>query len=256
MPMKSTHDELRSMIADATMADLERLVEAVDRWPRPTRVAVSLELARQCPDRRADLEKDLVDELVRSASAPLTRVARRVVGRREPDELHESVTISAARLGVSVKVPPGGTLRGRLGALTGALVDRAVRDLSPAEQQQLGIDVVDRIAPRTSPAYELARAATMPALHHLIGPTVLAKIVESILVQMTTMVLGRHFARAAVGAALARLPLGVALGPIAWGGGVAMAAWELQQPALRKLLPAFVTLGFVALRSQRLVQKN
>ena len=223
-------------------------MRALDRWPRPTRAAVSLELARS-HHQRAELEEDLVTEIERCASAPLSRLARRSIRKPAVDELHEAVTESAKRLGVSVRVPSGGTLRGRLGALTGALVDRAVMAMSPAEQQRMGIDVIDRIDPRSS-ATDIARTPrASAALHSALGPAALAKVVEGILVQTTSMVLGRHAARVAVGAALGRVPaLAVALGPIAWGSGGVMLAWELQKPALRKLVPALVCLGFVALR--------
>ena len=72
---------------------------------------------------------------------------------------------------------------------------------------------------------------------------------ESVIVEVSSLVVGRHVARAAVGAALARIPLGAVLGPVAWGSSAATLAWELQKPAFRKLVPAFVTLGFVALRA-------
>jgi hypothetical protein len=247
-PTTSTNDELRSLLASATFEDLERLLSALDRWPRPTRAAVSLGLARSSPARRSELEADLADEIARCASAPLSRVARRAIRRPAVDELHDAVTESAKRLGVSVRVPPGGTLRGRLAAMTGALVDRAVFEMSPTEQQRMGVDVITRIDPRSG-ATDVARTLALPALHRALGPAALAKVIEGILVQTTSVVLGRHAARVAVGAAIARVPaLAVALGPIAWGSGGVLLAWELQKPALRKLVPALVCLGFVALR--------
>jgi hypothetical protein len=246
----TSQQELRVLLRRATADDLERLVAALDRWPRPTRVAVSFDLASAHADQRPVLEEDLVTEIQRCAAAPLSRSARSVLRRPVPDDLHEVITLSASRLGVGVKVPPGGTFTGRLAALSGALVDRAVRDLPPAEQQRLGVEVLDRVEPRSRGAADLARAAAAPALHQLLGPAVLARVMESVLVQVSSLVVGRHVARAAVGAALARVPLGAALGPLAWGSGAALVAWELQKPALRKLVPAFVTLGFVALRRE------
>lgn len=247
----TTNEELRALLTRATLDDLERLVTALDRWPRPTRVAVSLDLARAHSDQRAVLEQDLAAEIERCASAPLARGARHVLRQPARDELHEVITQSAKRLGVGVKVPPGGTLTGRLAALSGALVDRAVRDLPPAEQQRLGIEALDRVEPRSRGVRDLARAAAAPALHQLVGRAALARVMESVLVEVSSFVIGRHVARAAVGAALARVPLGAVQGPVAWGSSAAMLAWELQKPALRKLVPAFVTLGFVALRPTR-----
>jgi hypothetical protein len=247
--MPSTSDsELQSLLASATLEDLERLVHALDRWPRPTRVVVSLELARGHDLRRSELEADIATEIARCASAPLARVARRAMRRPAGDELHEAITESAQRLGVGVRVPPGGTLRGRLAALTGALVDRAVHEMSPAEQQRMGVDVIERIDPRSSAA-DVARTLALPALHRVLGPAALAKVIEGILVQTSTVFLGRHAARVAAAAVLARVPaLAVALGPVAWGSGGILLAWELQKPAFRKLVPVLVCLGFVALR--------
>jgi uncharacterized protein YaaW (UPF0174 family) len=38
------------------------------------------------------------------------------------------------------------------------------------------------------------------------------------------------------------------LGPIVWATSAALLAWELQRPADRKVIPALVILGLVALR--------
>lgn len=244
--MKTSHDELRDLLHDATTSDLDRVLHALDRWPRPTRAAVTFALARVNDDGRDALESDLAEEIVRCASAPMSRAARRVLRRPARDDLHDVVTVCAKRLGVGVRVPIGGTLRGRLAAMSGALVDRAVREMSAETQQRLGIDAIDRLEPRSNAA-ELAGAAALPALHAALGSAALASVVEGIVIQGVAVVVGRHVARAAVSAAAARVPA-AALGPVAWGAGGLMLAWELQKPALRKLLPAFVALGFVAMR--------
>lgn len=232
------------------MEDLTRIVTALDRWPRPTRAVVSLTLARTDPGRRQELEDDIVRELTRCASAPLTRAARRLTRRPERDELHDVVTETAKRLQVSVRVPIAGTLRGRLASMAGALVDRAVVSMSPEEQQRLGIDAIDRIEPRTN-ARDVARAVALPAIHRALGPAALAKVIEAVILQTTSVFLGREIARAMLGGVLGRIPaLGAAFGPIAWGAGGAMLAWEVQKPAYRKLVPALVCLGFVALRTR------
>jgi hypothetical protein len=48
--MKNSREELRDLLSRATMEDLERIVHALDRWPRPTGLAVSMMLARNHPD--------------------------------------------------------------------------------------------------------------------------------------------------------------------------------------------------------------
>lgn len=242
--------DLRDLLATATLEDLERVVAALDRWPRPTRAAVSLALARTDTARRPELEDDIVREITRCASAPLTRAARRAARRPPRDELHEVITEASKRLNVSVRVPIGGTLRGRLASMAGALVDRAVLAMPPEEQQRLGIDALDRIEPRTN-AREIARAVALPAIHRALGPAALAKVIEAVILQTTSIFLGQQVARAMLGGALARLPaLGAAFGPLAWGASAGMVAWEIQKPAYRKLVPALVCLGFVALRSR------
>ena len=79
--MTESRDELRALLARATTEDLERIVTALDRWPRPTGLAVSLMIAREHPDLRREVEESIVMELERAASSPLGRNARRVLGR-------------------------------------------------------------------------------------------------------------------------------------------------------------------------------
>jgi hypothetical protein len=246
--MNTSMDEVRALCALATMDDLERIVGALDRWPRPTGVAVSLDLARTHPDRRGDVEEGIALEIARASSAPMTRAARRAFFRPKRDEIHDAVTEVAKRLDVRVRVPTGGTLKGRLAGMTGALVDRAVLAMPAHEQQRLGIEVLDRIDPRSN-AREIARAAAVPALYQALGPVAL-KAVEAVVIEAVGVFVGRHVARLAIGAALTKLPAAASiLGPAAIAGGVALTAYELQKPAFRKLVPAFVALGFVALRA-------
>src|SRR4051812_33987185 len=109
--MKENRDELRELLTRATIEDLERIVIALDRWPRPTGLAVSMMIAKQHPEARGDVEEGIVMELERAASAPLVRVARRVFRQPRHDELHDAITESARRLDVRVRVPIGGTLQ-------------------------------------------------------------------------------------------------------------------------------------------------
>ncbi len=246
----TTHEEIMSLLESATFEELSQIANALDRWPRPTGVGVSLLLARATPSRRGDLEVDIARELERCASAPMTRIARRAARLPARDDLHEAVTETAMRLGVKVRVPIAGTLRGRLAALSGALVDRAVHAMSPEEQQRHGKGALDRISPRTNAA-EVAGAIAVPALHGALGPAVLGQLVEGIMLQATALVVGRAAARALMRSAIGKMPMLVAAsGPLAWGASSAMLVYEVQKPAYRKLVPALVCLGFVALRSR------
>jgi hypothetical protein len=238
--MNESRDELRALLARATMEDLERIVTALDRWPRPTGLAVSLLIARQHPDSRRDVEEGIVMELERAASAPLERTARRVFRKPARDELHEAITETARRLDVRVRVPVGGTLTSRLHALTTSVVDRAVAALPPEEQRRLLGDALDRTDPKTS-LPDVARAAAVP----LLG----APIVEGIVVHAAAAFLGREVARQMLRALVARAPfLPAALGPLAWTGGGALLAWELAKPAYRKLVPALLFVGLLTMR--------
>ena len=240
--MNESRDELRMLLARATMEDLERIVTALDRWPRPTGLAVSLMIARQSkdPSTRREVEEGIVMELERAASAPLERTARRVLRKPARDELHEAITETARRLDVRVRVPIGGTLTSRLHALTSSVVDRAVAALPPDEQRRLLGDALDRSDPKTS-LPDVARAAAVP----LLG----APIVEGIVVHAAAAFLGREVARQLLRTLIARAPfLPAALGPLAWTGGGALLAWELTKPAYRKLVPALLFIGLLTLR--------
>jgi hypothetical protein len=241
--MKESRDELRALLAKATMEDLERIVTALDRWPRPTGLAVSLMIARQRPEAceaRRDVEEGIIMELERAAAAPLERTARRVLRRAERDELHDAITETARRLDVRVRVPLGGTLTTRLHALTTSVVDRAVASLPPAEQRRLLGDALDRSDPKTSMP-DVARAAAIPVLG--------APIVEGIVIHAAAAFLGREVARGILRAVVARAPfLPAVLGPLAWTGGGALLAWELAKPAYRKLVPALLFVGLLTLR--------
>jgi hypothetical protein len=238
--MTDSRNELRALLARATMEDLERIVKALDRWPRPTGLAVSLMIARQHPESRTEVEEGIVMELERAASAPLERTARRVFRKPARDELHEAITETARRLDVRVRVPIGGTLTTRLHALTTSVVDRAIASLSPDEQRRLLGDALDRSDPRTSMP-DMARAAAIP----LLG----APIVEGIVVHTAAAFLGREVARGLLKAVIARAPfLPAVLGPLAWTGGGALLAWELAKPAYRKLVPTLLFVGLLTLR--------
>lgn len=240
--MNESRDELWSLLQRATMEDLERIVTALDRWPRPTGLAVSLMIARQHhdPGSRRDVEEGIVMELERAASAPLERTARRAFRQPARDELHEVVTETARRLDVRVRVPVGGTFTSRLQALTTSVIDRAVASLPPDEQRRLLGDALDRTDPKTS-LPDVARAAAVP----LLG----APIVEGIVVHAAAAFLGREVARGMLRALIARAPfLPAVLGPLAWTGGGALLAWELAKPAYRKLVPALLFVGLLTLR--------
>jgi hypothetical protein len=238
--MNESRDELRALLGHATIEDLERIVTALDRWPRPTGLAVSLMIARQRPESRQEVEDGIVMELERAASAPLERTARRVLRKPARDEIHEAVTETARRLDVRVRVPVGGTLTSRLRALTTSVVDRAIASLPPDGQRRLLGDALDRSDPKTSMP-DLARAAAIPVLG--------APIVEGIVVHAAAAFLGREVARGLLRAAIARAPfLPAVLGPLAWTGGGALLAWELAKPAYRKLVPALLFVGLLTLR--------
>jgi len=207
--MKSSRDELREILAEATDDDLGRIVGALDRWPRPHSLAISLQLGV-----RHDVEEGIAMEIERAAKAPLTRIARRIGRQPARDDLHDAVTETARRLDVLLRVPIGGTLRGRIVAMTSAVIDRAAMSLPAEEQLRLLDDALDRSEPKTSMP-DVVRAAAIP-------------------------VLGREVARAAF------LPALVA--PATWAASGAMLAWELQKPAYRKLVPALLYVGLIALR--------
>jgi hypothetical protein len=247
--MTETEAELRELLARAEMVDLERVTATLDRWPRPARLADTLSVARSSndPATRRALEDAIARALLRDASGEVAHAARRLVGRTSRPDLHAAVTRTAKRLGV--RAPAAGTLAGRLGALTSSFVDRTLLTMSAAEQQRLVGEGVDRTAGHRRGASQVARAAALPALHATIGTAALLRVAEAIVAQTTAALLGRELARAATRAVLARAPfVTAALGPAAWAASAAMLIYEVQRPADRKLTPALLCLGLVALR--------
>ncbi len=249
LPIKNPtpDDELRALLARAELADLDRLAGVLDRFPRPALLADCRSLTKERPKMRGALEEAIQRSLVRDASSELGHLGRRL--RRLPPraDLHGAVTRAGKRLGV--RVPIAGSLTGRLAALTTALVDKTFAALPPEEQERLLSEGLDRADLRDRAAPRLARAATLPALHTLLGPVALVRIAEGVVTEVCAALLGREVARAATRAMLAKAPLvSATLGPVVWATSAALLAWELQRPADRKVIPALVILGLVALR--------
>lgn len=242
--------ELRRLLARADFVDLERLVAILDRWPRPARLADAWSVARTSSDpaARAHLEEVMVSAFLRDATGELAWNAKRLVGRTATPDLHAAITRAGRRLGTR-PVPAAGTITGRLAALTTAFVDRTLAKLPPEEQQRLVAQGIARTTGAVPSAPRVVQAAALPALHAAIGTAALVRVAEAIASQMTAAILGREIARATMRAIVSRAPIvTAALGPAAWAVSAATLVWEVQRPADRKVIPALVCLGLIAMR--------
>lgn len=236
------------------MADLARIASILNRWPKPPRLAeaTTLALTSNTESARQRLEELLLRAIVRDATSELRWATRRYVLRRAhprcDDDLHEAITRSAKTLALRV-VPPAGTIRGRVAALTRAFVDKTLMSMTPEAQHALLAEGIVRTTGRFPGAHRAAQAAMLPALQATIGTAALVKVAEALVVQTTRTVLGREIAKAATKALVSRAPiLANALGPAAWLASAAMIGYELQRPADRKLVPTMLCLGLIALR--------
>ncbi|MDC7706384.1 hypothetical protein [Vogesella indigofera] len=153
------------------------------------------------------------------------------------------------RLKVSIK--HGGSVEGRLERLVTAVVEKELFSKSPSELaeafKKMGVGDADAKLIMEH-LVKNGKVAVLPIIIQVLGPKVALSIIETIIISLIAQIVGREAAKALVKEVMKRNPLLNTLGPLMWALSGAWLAYDLQGPALRKIVPICLYLGVVALR--------
>ena len=242
------------LLNKCTVADFEYLSGQLDSWVSFTddkgrKNLLAIYKEDPTSENKQKLAEKLDKQIGYYASADLAFLYRMVV--KGKGNLLEDEMIADVAKKLKVRLKPVGTTEAKLERMVKAVVEKELLsksadelaeafskfDFSPKQTKEI-LDEIKKIG----------KLAIIPILVRVVGPKVVEKLVETIVVAILAQIIGREAAKVIFKEVAKRNPWVNALGPVVWAVSAAWLAFDLQGPAYRKTVPVCLYLGVVGLR--------
>lgn len=240
---------MKQILAKCTQSDFEYLSEVLDSYVSFTDDSKRKDLLAQYPYSKSELV-DLMDKQIRYyGSSDVAYLWRSLFNNDGGVSAQEIISDVASKLKVSLKL--GVSVERSLEILATKLVEKELQKKKPEELKELFKSVgvgnanLEQIADFMK---HNGKAAVLPLLMKLCGPQFVYSLVQSIIVGVLAVYLGKEAAKKLLSELLKRNPWLAAFGPVVWFVSAGWVAADLQGAAYRKTVPICLYLGLVALR--------
>lgn len=240
---------MKQLLNKCTKTDLRYISDVLDGYISFTDDKKRKSLLAQYPHSKAELVH-LMDKQIRYyGSSDVAYLWRSLFSNDGGVSAEEVIADVAKKLKVEIKL--GASVERSLEILATRVVEKELHNKSPeelAEQfKKMGVGNTD-IQKVMNFMKKNAKATVLPFLVKLLGEKTVFAVVQSIIIGVISVYLGKETAKALLQEVIKRNPWLNALGPWIWVVSGSWIALDLQGEAYRKTVPICLYLGIVALR--------